>query len=269
MFRKGAWVMLALSLAGSWSVAHPVYMEFIEHRARLAVDPAHIDITVELRFNEVQSLSERRKMDVDHDGAISTAEQRAYLRRATRGLADQVSLRVGGEPLRVIDLYDPELDLLGVDGISPNHHVLRLFLFARTPASLKAGDEIVLEDQLWPAAPSLWFFDAAGKESVRLTTIQQDVQIGATQPANDASQRVGVCRIDAIDQPGATSTQPSAVAEQAGDSAGVPTDTSPESKTTCPLAIPVHRMVITAFLLAILTAMAGATILHLHRDKGA
>jgi hypothetical protein len=130
----------------------------------VSVSPENIDITVELTFYEMPSLSERRRMDRDLDNAISDDERAAYL----KGLAEQVgkglSLAVDGEVVDVMVLYEPELDLLGVSEVSPSHHVLRLYYFARTPIGLKADSELVVKDVLWSNLPALRSAEAVGDD---------------------------------------------------------------------------------------------------------
>jgi hypothetical protein len=150
------------------SIAHPIYENHIEHHVRLAVSPANIDVTIELRFNELRSLSERRRMDTDRNGIIAPAERERYLRRIRRELADAFHLSCRGQILALIELYDPRIDLMGDQGVSPAHHSLRLYYFARTPADLAGPMQLDFEDRSWRNEPSLWFFTAAGSDDLKV-----------------------------------------------------------------------------------------------------
>lgn len=193
-----------VTLLGTPLFAHPVYMEYIEHQVHVRVGPANIDITVELRFNEVQSLAQRRRMDGDRDGIISRPEQARYLRRMRRELADAFRLNCQGKPLDVIELYAPELDLLGAEGVSPTHHVLRLSYFARTPRPLALPAKLELEDAGWAGAPALWLFRGTGEPGVNLQT----PPVPTTAPAEGESQRVGLVVIHSISSDPPPATRP-------------------------------------------------------------
>jgi hypothetical protein len=189
------------ALLGTSAPAHPVYTDHIEHQVNLAVGPTNIDITIELRFNELRSLSERRRMDGDRNGLISASERERYLRRIRRELTNAFHLTCGSKQLDLIELYEPKLDLLGVEGVSPSHHVLRLYYFARTPASLTAPVELVFENACWTSAPALWLFSAAGTDGIGLRADSSP----ASQPADQRPARLqGRATIAHIDQPPAT-----------------------------------------------------------------
>jgi len=159
----------AVTWAASDAHAHAILMTFIRHEAKVVVGPRNIDITVELTFYEYPSLGERRRMDRDHDEAITTAELSVYMAGLAETLRDSVTLSVDDRPLTVVPLYDPQIDLLEVPKVAPSHHILRLFCFARTPDWLRAGSRIRIEDKLWPDAPRIDVLDAGGKDGVRVT----------------------------------------------------------------------------------------------------
>ena len=146
--------------------AHAVTMTYARHDLRVTVSPENIDITVELTFFEMPSLSERRRMDRDRSGVISADERGRYLAELAGRLDDAVTLTVDGRPVEVMPLYGPEIDLLDVAEVAPAHHVLRLYTFARTPAGLKADSVIVVKDMLWPNVPALRSAEVAGKKGI-------------------------------------------------------------------------------------------------------
>ncbi len=165
--------------------AHPVYMDHVEHAARVIVGPDNIDIRLRLTFHEFRSLAERRSMDADGDEVLGPTERQAYLKRILGGLADRIELEVDGRRLPVLDLYPPRLDLMGVQAVSLTHHVLELSFFARTPAHLGPDSWLVMRDRLWPDAPALRIGVAEGVHGIRLNrfeTIPPADGTGGDQP---------------------------------------------------------------------------------------
>jgi hypothetical protein len=144
-------------------VAHEVFAACVQHEARLTVSARHVDLTLELTFFEDWSARERLAMDADGNGRVSRREAEHYARNLAARIAGAVTLRVGGRPLPLAPLYDPEVDLLGTDRVGPAHHRLRLVWFARTP-TLRAGDEVVVEDSLWLKATALGTGRAGGED---------------------------------------------------------------------------------------------------------
>jgi hypothetical protein len=152
------------------AAAHNFLTAYIQHSIQLTVGAGRIDLTVDLTFFEQWSEHERRAMDADADGRISLREQDSYLKKMSPKLCQQVKLRVAGRKLELIPLYDPEIDLLADDKVEPAHHRLRLFFFVASPAALRAGDEIVVEDSLWPQAKVLGTPQVVGRDGAELTT---------------------------------------------------------------------------------------------------
>jgi hypothetical protein len=180
-------MILAIYIVRPVSVfAHAALGRFLEHRVTLSVGPSFIDIEIELMFYADRSMAERRQMDTNRDWAITNAEIGAYRAKLSETLENQLRLTVDGWPVDLVPLYRPELDLMGVDRITPSPHVLRLYCFARTPDWLKSGSVIALEDSLWPRTPGLYFFDITGKDGIRMEAAQapeaQVTEVG--NPAN-------------------------------------------------------------------------------------
>ena len=157
-------VLFASSRAG----AHDVLAEYIQHAVTVTVGSNHTDLELELTFFELHSGAERKAMDTDRDGLVSTDERQTYLARVAPTLARQVSLRVNGKELTLTPLYEPELDLPENSTAKLSHHHLRIFLFCATPANLKSGDSIVLGDRLWPSARFLGSVHAEGRDGCKL-----------------------------------------------------------------------------------------------------
>jgi hypothetical protein len=142
----------------------------VQHAVRLVVGAQHIDVILELTFFEEWSASERAAMDADRSGVISRSEQESYLKRIGTEMRKQVKLVAAGREVPLAPLYDPELDLLGNNRVGPAHHRLRLFFFTATPAGLRTGDEIVVEDKLWPGAKVLATPRVEGRDGCCLAT---------------------------------------------------------------------------------------------------
>ena len=120
-----ALISIAVCLACTpFAAGHAVYMTFARHDTSISVDPTNIDVTIELTFHEMPSLAERRRMDRDHDRTITAAEMKVYLTERSSLLQDGVTMTVDGRPVDVVELYEPEIDLLDVNGIAPSHHIL-------------------------------------------------------------------------------------------------------------------------------------------------
>src|SRR5262249_25599846 len=151
-----------LLLAACWLVlspqgvaAHDILTNYVQHSVRLSVGPQNVDVTVDLTFFEEWSARERRAMDADANGRSTRSESESYLRKLAPKLSRQVKLRIANRKVDLVPLYEPEIDLLGNDNTGPAHHRLRLFFFVSMPVSLRAGDEIVVEDRLWLEAKAL------------------------------------------------------------------------------------------------------------------
>ena len=168
--------------------AHAILMTFIRHEAKISVGPRNIDVTIELTFHEYPSLAERRRMDRDHDEAITEVEIREYLAGLASILREGVTIGVDDRPLRVIPLYEPQVDFLGAPNVAPSHHTLRLSYFARTPDWLAAGSRIRIEDRLWSDAPRIDVLNASGADGFQV--IPDDVNGPATAPEAAAGPRV-------------------------------------------------------------------------------
>ena len=192
--RRSASYATCLIIAASWFIApqtavgHAVYMTYVRHDVNVMVTPQNIDFTVELTFHEVSSLTERQRMDRDRDGAITAGEISDYLADLTDEFDRNIQLKIDDKPLELIALYDPQIDLLGTDGIEPTHHVLRLFYFARTPASLTAGSRITLTETFWPNVPALRSTQATGRDGITAVADDDAVRCLAVSDSADRSE---------------------------------------------------------------------------------
>jgi hypothetical protein len=173
--------------------AHAVYMTYMRHDVRVTVSPENIDITIELTFFEMPSLSERRRMDRDRSGVVSDEECDHYLAALADQLDDAVNVTVDGRAVEVMPLYEPQIDLLDVAEVAPTHHVLRLYTFARTPPGFKADSRIVVKDALWPNVPALRSAEVAGEKGIT-AMIEDDVDV-------DPSAATDTLRVRCVSMP--------------------------------------------------------------------
>ena len=168
-------LLLLAGLLLAWPAparAHDALGACVQHSVCLTVGARDVDVTLDLTFFEQWSASERAVIDADGDSVITRPEQEAYLRQIGTNACKQVKLFVAGRELSLALLYDPELDLLKNNRVGPAHHRLRLFFFGATPTGLRAGDEIVVEDKLWPSAETLVTTRAEARDGCRLATAQ-------------------------------------------------------------------------------------------------
>jgi len=167
-----AWLLLAgmvVSLQHR-AAAHDLFAAYIQHSVLLTVGARYCDLEVDLTFFEEWSARERAAMDADANRRITRSEAESYVKKRAPEFAEQVKLRVAGHEVTIIPLYDPEVDLLGNNQVGPAHLRLRLFFFVPTPAWLRAGAEVVVEDRLWPAARALGTLQAEGGDGCVLAT---------------------------------------------------------------------------------------------------
>ena len=164
-------LLVGLPISGA---AHDVLTNFVQHSVRLTMGAHHLDVTIDLTFFEEWSSRERHAMDADANGRITRAELEAYLKKLAPELSQLVGLRVTGRELPLVQLYDPEIDLLGSETTGPAHHRLRLYYFVSTPSTLRSGDVIIIEDRLWPEAKALVTLQAEGHDGCVLQTETPD-----------------------------------------------------------------------------------------------
>jgi hypothetical protein len=182
--------LLALGLCGlqPHTAAHGILAAYIQHGVHLKVDGRHIDLTLDLTFFEGPSARERALMDADANGRITRSEVDAYLKKLSPALFTQVKLRVAGREVPLVPLYDPEIDLFNEQTTALAHHRLRLYFFAVTPAGLRTGDEILVEDQLWPDSKSFGTPQAEGGDGCSLVPENSVRASSALKPALESCQ---------------------------------------------------------------------------------
>jgi hypothetical protein len=165
------WPIIALCIgfaAGTPRItsAHDLFTAYVQHAVHLNVSDQHVDLTLDLTFFEEWSAKERLAMDADSSGRISRLEMEAYVKKLAPRICQQVKLRVAKHAVAIAPLYEPEVDLLANDKVGPGHHRLRLSFFAVKPVEIRAGDEFVVEDSLWPKAQTLGTAQAGGGDGI-------------------------------------------------------------------------------------------------------
>lgn len=160
-FRSGwVWARRALGLSVGLVLvlgaqAHDVFKEYVRHRIELTRTTQNLDLSFELTFYEESSEEERRLMDADGNGRIGRGEMDLYVKGLSRRLTNMPAVFLNGRSLRLAALYEPEVDLLGQDGVGRAHHRLGLSFFVLSPPVLRAGDVLRVEDPYWPSRPAL------------------------------------------------------------------------------------------------------------------
>lgn len=141
--------------AGPGVFAHPFLSDYLQHRLVLARDGDVLEVGVVVTFFEAGSLQERAAMDTDHDGVIRHGEISAYVRERSEEWQNQFRLCLDGQWQTPLLLYEPEVDLGRIDRVVAAHHRLDLHYFVSIPAAFKPGDEVIIEDRLWPNRPAM------------------------------------------------------------------------------------------------------------------
>lgn len=170
--QKTSWKGVALGCFLIFSLncgrAHEFLTAYVQHRVEVAVGAKDIDVSLQLTFFEDGSEQERKNMDTNADGVVSQKEVATYLGELEPKLEEKLKLAVNGQPLRLMTLYPPELNLLGNDRVHRERHILTLHFFARTPAALKPGCELTVTDSLWPELRAIGLLHATAKDGCEL-----------------------------------------------------------------------------------------------------
>jgi hypothetical protein len=163
---------MALFLAGTepgWP--HDLFNAYVQHRVGVVLSRTHLDVTVALTFFEDSSEHEREHMDTNGDGRLSRAELDAYVQTFEPAWARAILLRVGEQRWDLVPLREPEVDLLGNDGVGRAHHRLTLHFFIPTPHELQAGAELIIENRLWPESRALGSLHVQGRSGFQLQAL--------------------------------------------------------------------------------------------------
>jgi hypothetical protein len=148
--------------------AHDSFGHFPQHRVALEIGPVSIDLELELTFFPPQSAAACRLWDKNRDGRHEPSELEAYARQLTREAEDRIRISVDGKSVRVTTLFEPEWELPQSQSHGQRSHVLRLFLFGRTPAERGA---IEVHHDLFGASPALCSWEAKGRCGTKVTPL--------------------------------------------------------------------------------------------------
>lgn len=171
------------------SIAHPQLMTSVLHRVEITTNPQDIDVTIELTIGDTPALAERKLMDRDHDGVITSKEVASYLDERAEKLLQAVSLSIGGRTVELVFLYEPEIELGVKDASNPSHMVLRLFYFARSPKNCHVGDEIALTDRLWNHAPSVASYHVGSRDGLEMV-VERSMSHLAALPGDEMPLKI-------------------------------------------------------------------------------
>jgi hypothetical protein len=179
---------LGLVLSGGVR-AHDVFTAYVHHRITLRAAADHLEVKFELTFFEESSAQERRLMDVNGDGQIERGELESYAKGLSGRWTNAPSVLLGAERLRVVPLYDPEVDLLGVEGVGWAHHRLVLRHFVPGAPALAVGDELRVEDFYWPSWPALAVVQGETAEDVEIRLRPEVLRDAILAPVRDGETR--------------------------------------------------------------------------------
>jgi len=167
-------IVLFTFLNNSTIVAHEVLKKYIHHNIVMYVGNQNIDIELSLEFYENNSYVERQRMDEDLNGEITISEVDKYLTMLSEQFENGLKLFVDSSEIEIIPLYNPKLEFLKNNLVSPTTHIIHLTYFARTPKSLLPGSEIVLRDTLWNSIPLISCFNVMGKDGIKMIVKDRD-----------------------------------------------------------------------------------------------
>jgi hypothetical protein len=134
-------------------------------------------------------------MDANADGALSPAEEKAYLESTVQAADKGLGMTVDGVAVGLIALYDPELDFFDSRDVERHPHALRLHYFARTPLRLKEGSVIRITDRLWDQKPAMITVVASGADGYRVAV--NELGSALRPSASESGERVITVRCEA------------------------------------------------------------------------
>lgn len=169
---------IVLGAMVSPTLAHDVLADYTRHDLSIRVAPRDIEIEADVTFYMMYALRERHRMDANHDNVIGSQDIERYVAELRESLEDALELSIGGRHVELFSLYDPSVNLRDVRSVGAAPLSLHLTFFARTPSWLKAGDEIVIGDRLWPNLPAITDLAAEGSDGFRVLPIRDEEHIG-------------------------------------------------------------------------------------------
>lgn len=199
-----------LTGAGGKASGHEVLATQIQHLGRIEAGATHLDLTFELVFHETASFAERRRMDRDRNGRITSEEGRRYLEELAPELERGLGLSVDGREVDLVTLHEPQVDLRGVEVVVPSPHVLTLRMFARTPPHFREGSRLQIRDGLWAAVPALHAVECRGSDGIRLEVENRVTWADGTGSRRRDGVRVSAEVPAAVGQGGGPNPGPSA-----------------------------------------------------------
>ncbi len=185
--------------------AHPPFPSYIQHEIAVSLSNRYADITIELTFHQSVAMEQRQRMDADKSGTLSHEEIQTYLESNEAVFVQSFTLRSGSKALELLPLYQPEVDLLNDERVSPSPFGLTLYLFASFPDDERNLSSFILDDVLFPDTPAIISWAATGidgksitdkKEkqpivSERIDSVSRSLRIGASglQPSGTGERK--------------------------------------------------------------------------------
>lgn len=168
--------------------AHTSLEKYIRQEVSVAIREGTLDVKLQCVFPSDISLTERRHMDANGDGELSSDEKAAYLHDIQERAEKQVRILFNDKVMVLIPLEEPVLDLQDATGVEAHPHEIRLAWFVRVPESFGVGGRLVIESEWWTNRPLLL--------SVR-TDVAQGIRLKKTEAKGLRYQKqdVSVCRL--------------------------------------------------------------------------
>ncbi len=165
------WAIAVTMCLFSWAHAHTSLEHYIREDVAISVGQDNVDIRIQFEFPAAYSLVERKAMDTDRDGKLTSAERRAYLLVVAQRAERQLLLKMDGKEVLLIPLEDPVVDLLDEPSAEAHPHVLRLAYFARTPKDFGQSHALSLDSALWADGPLLLSVSFEASEGIRMRAV--------------------------------------------------------------------------------------------------